>query len=269
MRKRYLITWLLILLIPLLTEAQQRKRPIPNAQEESETPSIHLKLSSKAVFSFKNTLDDELNRCGNDEKCINAAMRRFDQTALGQINLCENDDECKAKVMRKFGASSEAVAFSRLFQFKGFMTSFVELGKVNIANVYFTGMINDNERILLVNGSPPIMDVEGCGTPSMLMVIRQPLDPDNETNCLANIEIEKDPLYRSLVSKLADNPPEIWGGHAKFETMQYTRLGGQRIVIRFDLLSCHACTLAGYAHVAYDFDSSGRFLGTNLLRAYL
>lgn len=201
------------------------------------------------------------------------SLRRFDPPFLSQMALCKDDEECKAKVMRKFGASTEAIAFSRLFGFTDFMTSFVEIGRVSLANVYFTGWINDEQRILLVNGSPPLMDVDGCGIPYSLMVLRQSLEPDGkETDCLENIDITKHPLYRSLANRVANEtaagafPPMIWGGHAMFETMQYVGFGGQRFTVRFDLLGCHACTLAGYAHVAYDFDSSGKFLGTKLLR---
>jgi hypothetical protein len=154
-------------------------------------------LGAKAVFHFKDAYDAELNRCGDrDEACMDATTRRFKRTALGQIGLCK-DDECKARVMRRFGATAEAIAFSRLFGFTGFMTSFLEMGRVSTARVTFTGWINDNERILLVNGSPPLMDVEGCGIPHSLTVAREVVEPDRD-DCLAGLDIMKDPLYKLL-----------------------------------------------------------------------
>ena len=43
--------------------------------------------------------------------------------------------------------------------------------------------------------------------------------------------------------------------------------GGQRFIFSFVLLNgCHACEVAGYARVAFDFSPAGKFLGTKLLR---
>lgn len=235
----------------------------------SVSQDLQTRIGPKAVFHFQDTYDAELNRCADDDqRCVDEATRRFERTALGQIGLCK-DDECIARVMRKFGASSEAIAFSRLFGFGVFMTSFIKTGRVSLANAYFSGRMNEKWGIFLVNGLPsPIMDVAACGVPDPEFMVKQPLGLDGkEVDCLKNIDITKHPLYRSLAARTSEDPPPmIWPGHAAFKNIEHLKSGGQRFVIAFDLLGCHACTLAGYAHVAYDFDSSGRFLGTSLLR---
>ena len=59
----------------------------------------------------------------------------------------------------------------------------------------------------------------------------------------------------------------LWEGGAELITMRYLPTGGQRFVFSFKLLNgCHACVIAGYAHIDFDFDASGNFSGTKLLR---
>jgi len=172
--------------------------------------------------------------------------------------------------MRRFGASEEAIVFARQFRFEGFMTAFVELGKVDMATVYYQGAVNDDRGLFLVNGTPSIIDVAGCGKPDPDMLVTQTVGPDgHEINCLDNIDITRHPLYRSLAKTVSDEgslPLTIWSGHAEFQRAQHSGTAGQRIIITFDLRRCHACRLAGYADIAYAFSSDGHFRGTKLLR---
>lgn len=232
---------------------------LADAQEISKK----IRIGPNAVLSFP-----RLKRCKpSDEACISNAWGWFETTVPDEMAICEEDERCKENVLRRLGASPEAIAFSRLFDFRGFVRHFEEMGVVSVVSVHFTRWINDSERILLVNGSPPLMDVEGCGIPHSLMVVRDFLQEEaNETDCLANIDITKNPLYKSLTKKDPSIPPMIWGGHASFERMQYGGFGGQRLIIAFELLGSHTGPYFGDAHIAYDFDSAGKFLGTKLLR---
>jgi ketosteroid isomerase-like protein len=57
----------------------------------------------------------------------------------------------------------------------------------------------------------------------------------------------------------------LWG-HPEFEKMLLLPTGGQRFIITYALLNgCHACEVAGSAHVAFDFDRAGNLLRTHLL----
>lgn len=152
--------------------------------------------------------------------------------------------DCVISIMEKAGASARARAFTKLIKGEGYMVSFREMGKVDIVSAFYPFRANDNGELLLVNGTPQVIYVD---------------DPDN----VERIDIRKDPLYPSLKRKFPKL--ELWG-HAEFDTMQQRSGGGQRFVFRMVLLNgCHACEVGGHAHIAFDFDSTGKFLGTKLL----
>jgi WD40 repeat protein len=79
------------------------------------------------------------------------------------------------------------------------------------------------------------------------------------------IDIQTDPLYPAIARRF----PEVmlWGGEPGYESIQRLPSGGQRFIFAYVLLNgCHACDIAGYAHIGFDFDGTGRFLGAKLLR---
>jgi hypothetical protein len=153
--------------------------------------------------------------------------------------------ECVASFMRRAGASPQAIAFTRLLKDEGYMTSFSEMGKVDLVSVFYPFRANTNDAILLVNGTPQVIDLE-------------------DLDKLGKIDIRRDPLYPSLARRFPEI--ELWG-NPQFETSQRIPTGGQRIIIKYVLLNgCHACEIAGYAHIAFDFDSTGTFRGLRLLR---
>ena len=81
---------------------------------------------------------------------------------------------------------------------------------------------------------------------------------------MKRIDIRRDPLYPALVRKFPRL--ELWG-KAYFKAIQPLPGGGHRFVFSFVLLNgCHACEVGGYAHVAFDFNRAGEFLGTKSLR---
>jgi hypothetical protein len=158
---------------------------------------------------------------------------------------------CFATIMRKAGATEQAITFSKSIEYRGWLTSFSEMGRVDVATVYHVCMVNSNAKVLLLNGTPPVIDAE----------------EESVSNSL-DAAIDEDPLYPELVknARLKEGGGLVtWGGPV-FEKMRPLPGGGQRFVIRFDLRSCHACELGGHTHIGYDFDASGRFLGTKLIR---
>ncbi|MCI0392477.1 MAG: hypothetical protein MOB07_27410 [Acidobacteria bacterium] len=125
------------------------------------------------------------------------------------------------------------------------MDSFREMGRVDLASANNPFRANNNDTLLLVNGAPQVIDL-------------------NDWDKLKNIDITRDPLYRSLVRKYPKL--ELWAD-AEFVTVKRTPTGGQQFTIKHVLLNgCHACEIGGHAYFSYDFDASGRFLGVRFLR---
>ena len=167
-----------------------------------------------------------------------------------KIQACQRDNypeqiECMTSLVQQGGASTEAIAVMRQLKGNGWIDSFKEMGRVDLATVVYPSRANENWQTLLVNGVPSPVRLE---------------DADN----LREINIRQDPLYPSLIRKFPRM--DLWEGSAQFVTMR--RLpAGQRFVFSFFLLNgCHACAVAGHAQIAFDFDPSGVFLGAKLLR---
>lgn len=91
---------------------------------------------------------------------------------------------CFASIMRKAKASEQAIAFSRSIEFEGWLTSFSEMGRIDVATAYYVCMVNSNAKVLLLNGTPPIIDTEVEGVSDSL-----------------DRSIVKDPLYAELVKR--------------------------------------------------------------------
>lgn len=153
--------------------------------------------------------------------------------------------ECVLSIMRQSGASPEAIEFTRLLKGDGFMESFREMGRVDLASVFTPFRANSNQRFKLVNGSPQIIDVEGS------------IGENVET------EIRNDRMYLTLVRKY---PNLMLGGYPSFDRMLRLPAGGQQFIFKFQLVNgCRACSTDSYANVGYNFDGAGNFVGTKLV----
>lgn len=151
---------------------------------------------------------------------------------------------CVAARMQRVGASPQAVAFAKQMGGEFYMGSFREMGKVDLATTVAPLWNDPNvEDFILVNGTPRIVYL---------------------WEKVENIDITRDRLYPLLSRKF----PEItmWPMH-NFVSMRKLSKGGQRFVFSFILLNgCHACDIAGFANIAFDFDQEGNFQRTELLR---
>ncbi|WP_244084438.1 hypothetical protein [Desulforhabdus sp. TSK] len=161
------------------------------------------------------------------------------------------DVSCIESMMREMGASVEAINVTRLMKSTRksdadavYMSEFRKMGKVDLARIVAPVWNDPNtSEFVLVNGTPEIVPLW-----------------DN----VRNTDISKDRLYPSLVKRFPKM--EIWPIH-EFVGMQQFQQQGQRFVFSFALLNgCHACEKAGGAEIAFDFDSSGKFVGTRLIR---
>src|SRR5215216_2382196 len=93
-------------------------------QEKTNEPSTSLLVGPRAVWNPSEADQEKLYPCCNKP--------------------------CFATIMRKAGASEQAITFSRLIEFEGWLTSFSEMGRVDVATAYYVCMANSNAKVLLL-----------------------------------------------------------------------------------------------------------------------
>jgi hypothetical protein len=154
-------------------------------------------------------------------------------------------DACFVTSMRKAGASPAALAFVRRLDGEAYLEALVETdGSVALAHVVFPFRANENEAWFIVNGTPPLIDVD-------------------DERYLALAAMQAAPAYIAIARQF----PEVtfWPGDRGREGPQ-VRVRGRRIVVDYRLRNlCHACAVVGHARFAFDFDAAGKFLGTRLV----
>ena len=150
--------------------------------------------------------------------------------------------------MQQLGAPPEAVAFSKLLGGDGYMTSFREFGKVDLAQVFFPARANGNWQYFLVNGTPRVVDVAD----------------DTLLKRVKDVDLPKDRLYTSLHEKYAELM--LWEGDHEFVSAKRRRDGGQQFVFSYNINNaCHADWTGYIALVRVDFSPNGKLGGTRLL----
>jgi hypothetical protein len=190
------------------------------------------------------------------------SAHRFDAQAIFQPGMSEMQaaretcgkvpgggfGACFVQQMHAAGASAAAVAFMHAVDDNGFMRDFKDMGRVDIAFANFPFAANENQHCLLVNGTPKLMDVDDYK-----------LLPSQQ-------ELEKNATYAALLRKF----PKLAvfaGDRSGTAFVAATKLpgGGQRFVVPYILVDgCHACARPGALRLAFDFDSTGRFLGVKV-----
>ena len=131
------------------------------------------------------------------------------------------------------------IAYAREFQASG---------TVGLVFVDYMLRANENQGWLLVNGDPPLIDVDNLRA--------LPLE-----------NMRADSAYASLAARYPRVMmfPGDRGGNSRPE-VEPLASRGQRFVIAYRLLNgCHACARLGLARFAFDFDESGRLSGTRFV----
>jgi hypothetical protein len=168
------------------------------------------------------------------------------QAACGALGGKEFS-ECFVARMQKAGASEAALAFVRRTGGMGYLAQFRETGKVDVAYAEYPFRANENQVCFLVNGDPPLIDVD------------DPARIDRKA-------LEANPSWTELrksFPKLALFPAPRGGGQNPRAVTR--KSGGQQFVVIYSLTDgCHACKTVGYVRVAFDFDVAGKFLGTEI-----
>ena len=180
---------------------------------------------------------------------VQAAMRKCTAFQPSRIG------ECFIAQMQGAGASSQALAFARLLDERtgqvGFARAFREAGPVDVAYVQYAFRANELNGVYLVNGSPPLVDVD-------------------DQSLLDRAGLESDLVYADIRKQYPD--VAIFPGdrfHTDTPAVEALIGGGVRFTAAYRLNNiCHACAQVGTARFAFDFDAAGKFLRTRLIWVY-
>jgi len=159
--------------------------------------------------------------------------------------------ECMIDQMAKAGAPTMAVRFTReLYKQShgefGVMTGFQNLSPVSFAWVMYPLRANTNYGLLLVNGRPPIVNVE-----DLKLLDRKTMEQSFQFQDLKN-------QFPQVDLWPGDRDGKIW------PESQPGPNGGTQFVVGYPLINgCHACARAGLAIFTWNFDAQGKFLGTS------
>jgi len=155
---------------------------------------------------------------------------------------------CFLSAMKSAGAPEAALAFARRTGNQGYLRLFRETGIVDIACAAFPFRANENDVCFLVNGSPPMIQVD---------------DPKNWDEPALARNRGYDALRRRYPN-LAIFPGDRGNSPAIREGARPS--GGQEFAVEYFLQDgCHACARIASMRLAFDFDPTGRFEGSRLV----
>ena len=155
--------------------------------------------------------------------------------------------DCFVAEMAKAGASAPAVAFARRTGGMGYLRAFRDTGRVDVAYAEYPFRANENQVCLLVNGEPPMIDVDD---PSL--VDRKALAAERTYATI----LER---YPGALLFPADR------GGPDLPAVRRFRDGGVEFIVDYVLRDgCHACAGVGSVRLRIRFDGDGRLLGTRV-----
>jgi hypothetical protein len=164
-----------------------------------------------------------------------------------------DNGECMIAQMAKAGAPAAAVAFTRQLYKQnggdfGIMTGFQAQNPVAFAWITYPLRANTNYGLLLVNGSPAIVNVE-----DLKLLDKKTMEQSSQFQDL-KFRFPKVDLWPG------DRDGKIW------PNSQAGPNGGIQFVVGYPLLNgCHACERGGFAIFTWNFDADGKFLGTSFM----
>jgi len=153
-------------------------------------------------------------------------------------------DACFAAAMAKAGASRAALDFTRQLDNEAYLQALGDSsGAIAVAHVFYPFRANENDAWFLVNGTPALIDVDH----------RRYLALAAMRSSVAYGEIYR--RYRNVT---------FWPGDRGASAPAILQ-NGREFVVGYLLRDlCHACAIIGRVRFAFDFDGSGKFLGTRL-----
>jgi len=161
--------------------------------------------------------------------------------------------DCLIGQMAKAGAPADAVSFSRELSKHshgefGIMTGYQNQAPVAFAWVNYPLRATNNYGLLLVNGKPPMVNVEDL---SLLdtKTMRQSFQFQDLKNQFPKVDVFP-----------GDRDGQTW------PNSQSGPSGGTQFVVGYPLRDgCPTCSHAGFALFSWNFDAKGKFLGTTFL----
>ncbi len=176
------------------------------------------------------------------ERFLKALHEDCDKAKAGAFGACF------VARMEKAGASPAAVAFARRTGDQGYLREFRDTGVVDVALAEYPYRANENQLCFLVNGDPPMMDVD-------------------DASRLDREALAATPAWASLAKafpNLTIFPGRRFG--TTFPATQRLKSGGQRFVVDYALRDgCHACAIVGTLRLGLEFDVNGKFVGTKIM----
>ncbi|MFZ3238685.1 MAG: hypothetical protein WA417_18640 [Stellaceae bacterium] len=154
-------------------------------------------------------------------------------------------DACFAAAMARAGASPAALDFTRRLGSEGYLQALAPTaGPVAVAHVLYPFRANENDAWLLVNGTPPLIDVDD----------RRNLSFARMRSSAGYAQIFR--RYRNVT---------FWPGNRGAAEPEVSK-DGRELVVGYLLRDlCHACAIVGRVRFTFDFDAGGRFLGARLV----
>jgi hypothetical protein len=158
--------------------------------------------------------------------------------------------ECLIGEMAKAGAPAAAISFTRELNKQshgdfGIMTGFQDEGPVAFGWITYPLRANTNYGLVLVNGQPPIINVE-----DLKLLDRKTMEQSSQFQDLKN-------QFPQVDLWPGDRDGKIW------PNSQTGPNGGIQFTVAYPLINgCHACAHAGLAIFNWNFDAHGKFLGT-------
>jgi predicted secreted protein len=179
-----------------------------------------------------------------DTKFVDAVKASCDETHADKLQ------DCFAGEMKKAGASDAAVAFSRELGEPGFVRDFRAAGPVDIAYVLYPYRANENQSWLIVNGTPPVIDVDNS---KLVTIAARALKNNASFTALAKAHPDLSPWPSDRYS--TEIPDVEMGAN-----------GGVHIIVNYRLREkCHSCAVLGHAWYSFEFDAKGIFAGARLI----
>ena len=159
-------------------------------------------------------------------------------------------ETCFVDSMKSAGASAEAVEFVKAFASNGlaYVRAFRDTGRVSIAYIEYLFRANEMDGVLLVNGTPPMIDVD-------------------DDSYVSSEGFRTNMAFEALKNKYPQ--VSIWPGDrfdTQFPMETPTSAGGQTFMVEYLLQDgCHACARIGTARVIFEFDADGKLQNTKLI----
>jgi len=204
-------------------------------KSKKEGPADEVKVAKKVTVNVVFT---------GDTKFVDAVKANCDESHADKLQ------DCFAEEMKKAGATPAAVEFSKQLGEPGFVRDFRAAGPVDIAYVFYPYRANENQSWLIVNGTPPIIDVDN----SKLVTI-------------AARALKNNASYAGLARAHPDLSP--WPGDrysTEIPDIEMGANGGVHIIVNYRLREkCHSCAVLGHAWYSFEFDAKGIFAGAKLM----